>query len=66
MRRVSRCAVVALRPGARANYVIMRDRVDGSNELAAPRERARPMNSDEYITGNQLRSAIIVSRLLRS
>lgn len=54
--------LVALWPRTRANYVIMRDRVDGSNEPAAS-QRARSMNSDEYITSNQLRSTIIVSRL---
>lgn len=55
--------LVVLRPRARANYVIMRDRVDGSNEPAAS-QRARPMNSDEYITSNQLRSTIIVKLTL--
>lgn len=45
--------LVALRPRARANYVIMRDRVDGSNEPAAS-QRSRSMNSDEYITSKPI------------
>lgn len=37
LRKREKGELVALRPRARANYVIMRDRVDSSNEPAALR-----------------------------